>query len=73
MTENISIVETYIKFCRQKNLPVNQDYVDAVYNSIDIDKALDFLKGDGNEKTDVMDVFIAKYKAFSNMENDTYY
>lgn len=75
--EMTGLVDTYMKYCKQKNIPMDGNFLDCMYKSINIEPLLEFLKtvSDKNDraKVEISEIYLAKYKAFSNMENDNYY
>lgn len=75
--EITGVVDTYIKYCKQKNIPYNKEFLDAIYGIIKIEEGSKFISTVSNnssaEKFDIIEIFLAKYKAFSFMEDDKFY
>lgn len=77
ITEMTGLVDNYVKYCKQKNIPMDADFLDCMYKSINVEALIKFLKTvtDKNDlkKVEITEIFLAKYKVFSNMENESHY
>lgn len=75
--EITGVVDTYVKYCKQKNIPINNEYLDAIYGIINVEQGLKFIKTVSNknypDKIEILEIFLAKYKAFSNMNEEKHY
>ncbi len=75
--EITGVVDTYVKYCKQKNIPINNEYLDAIYGIINVEEGLKFIKTVADkkfpDKLEIIEIFLAKYKAFSNMNDEKHY
>ena len=75
--EITGVIDTYVKYCKQKNITPKKDYLDAIHGVINIDEEINFLKtvseNNGSDKLEIIEIYLAKYKAFADMEEDKYY
>ncbi|MCB0722263.1 MAG: hypothetical protein KDC42_08160 [Ignavibacteriae bacterium] len=75
--ELTGLADIYVKYCKQKNVHIDERFLEYMYHSINIEKLIEFLntvsdKGD-KKKVDIAEIYFAKYKAFTFMDNDKYY